>query len=147
MIDAVAGNGCRSQRFGRRRQRVERRHGEHAADVGERSCPVAAARGRLAGGADGEVGAAVGQRVPAAALHLGGEGEPGMRRLPVAAVGVELRHQREHQRERHGGVDGDDERRLPAGADPLHPLLQLARGPQQDATSRTSRSSSSRRTV
>ena len=63
-------------------------------------------------------------------------GEPGMRRLPVAAVGVELRHQREHQRERHGGVDGNDERRLPAGADSLHPLLQLARGPQQDATSR-----------
>ncbi len=77
-----------------RRQRMRRRHREHRGDFGQRPGAVAAAGWRIAGRADDEVRAAVGQRVPRSAEHFVRHAQAGVRRRVVAAVHVESRDQR-----------------------------------------------------
>ncbi len=110
-------------------QRVGRGDGEdEVAAFAERAAGDAAARRHVARGADHQVGAAGGERVPGAAQYLVTEAD-----LRAAADGVEAFQQGVDALDRDDGIDRDPQFGLPAGGDALDAALQFAGGAQQVA--------------
>ena len=119
---------------------MRRRDGEHARDLGQHAVPVAATRGRIACGAEYEVRASFGQRIPCSAEHFAPDPQLRVRGALGFAMRVERGDERKHARERDRRVDGDPQLRLPSGRDAPDALLgvpgrreQFAAGVEQRA--------------